>query len=60
MEGWGLSDGLGLFCFQGLLRLEVREKGLGAEDLVLRPNLTALTTSSSTLTDLTDLSVLPP
>ena len=57
VEGGNLSNGLGLFCFQGLLRLEVREKQVGAEELLL-PNLTALTTGSSTLTDLTALSSL--
>lgn len=57
VEGGSLSDGLGLFCFQGLLRLEVREKQVGAEELLL-PNLTALTTGSGTLTDLTALSSL--
>ena len=57
VEGGNLSNGLGLFCFQGLLRLEVREKQVGAEELLL-PNLTALTTGSSTLTDLTGLSSL--
>lgn len=57
VEGGSLSNGLGLFCFQGLLRLEVREKQVGAEELLL-PNLTALTTGSNTLTDLTDLSTL--
>ena len=57
VEGGSLSDGLGLFCFQGLLRLEVREKQVGPEELLL-PSLTALTTGSGTLTDLTALSSL--
>lgn len=57
VEGGSLSNGLGLFCFQGLLRLEVREKQVGAEELLL-PNLIALTTGSNTLTDLTALSSL--
>ena len=57
VEGGDLSNGLGLFCFQGLLRLEVREKQVEAEELLL-PHLTALTTASGTLTDLTPLSSL--
>ena len=57
VEGGDLSNGLGLFCFQGLLRLEVREKRVDAEELLL-PNLTALATGSGTLTDLTALSSL--
>lgn len=57
VEGGSLNNGLGLFCFQGLLGLEVREKAVGTEELLL-PNLTALTTGSNTLTDLTALSSL--
>ena len=57
VEGGNLNNGLGLFCFQGLLRLEVHENQVGTEELLL-PNLIALTTSSGTLTDLTDLSSL--
>lgn len=57
VEGGDLSDGLGLFCFQGLLRLEVREKRVDAQEFLL-PHLTALATGSGTLTDLTPLASL--
>lgn len=57
VEGGDLSDGLGILCFQGLLRLEVREPRLGTEELLL-PQLTALATASGELTDLTPLSSL--
>ena len=57
VEAGESADGLGLLYFQGLRRLEVWERGVETEELVL-PRLTGLTLSWTQMEDLTSLSAL--